>query len=155
MISGARPTQTPTESAGKVASPELAGGKPSTPPTTDTRPPTHSSDESRARPTEASSTANTNVPEAPVTKCIGRWRLELEDDPNKEFILQGIESGFKLIDDGISPDPSVCENYRSTTREFRDLVETQIEAEIRQGRYICTDIPPPIISALGAIPKNN
>jgi hypothetical protein len=88
-----------------------------------------------------------------VTSHLDRWRSELKDDPSRAFILEGIEFGFKLIDDGVSPPPTECDNYGSATREFRTQVEEQITAEIQQGRYIVCDDPPPIISALGAIPK--
>jgi hypothetical protein len=154
ISNGACPLSAP-ESAGKSASPEATGAARVLPPHAGTRPSTQGRDELRARPTEACFAANIDVPKAPVTLCIDRWREELKDDPNREFILSGIESGFKLIDDDASPVPSECDNYKSTAREFQAQVEAQIADEIRQGRYIRTDEPPPIISALGAIPKKN
>ena len=48
------------------------------------------------------------------------------------------------------------DNYTSATAEnVRAQVETQILAEIQNGRYRIVDKKPPIVSALGAIPKKD
>jgi hypothetical protein len=99
--------------------------------------------------------ANPIVPQAPVTRCLDRWRSELLDDPDRDFILEGIEFGFKLVDEQTAPPPTSCDNYSSATRDFKTQVEKQITAEIDQGRYIVCEKPPKITSALGAIPKTN
>jgi len=83
------------------------------------------------------------------------WKLLLpQDDPKREFILEGVAKGFKLSDlDKKDPDrPVLMKNYFSTFK-YRHAVESQILDEIAEGRYILCKDPPKIISAMGAIPK--
>ena len=49
-----------------------------------------------------------------------------------------------------------CNNYKSATcQENRPAVENQLHEEIVKGRYLVTLSKPTIVSALGAIPKDN
>jgi hypothetical protein len=95
------------------------------------------------------------VPVPNITKCIETWEKELANDIDREFILTGIKEGFKLIDPEAKPAPSNTTNYKSASVTNKDAAEKQIYEEIRYGRYIIADRPPPIISSLGAIPKKN
>jgi hypothetical protein len=96
---------------------------------------------------------DSEVPASPLTACLEVWREELMNDFDAEFILEGIAVGFTLIDIDSEPLSTTCENYKSTQQELKPLVEKQIIDEITKGRYIVTADPPPVISALGAIPK--
>ena len=87
------------------------------------------------------------------------WEDELPvSDPHRAWLLSGIWDGFHVVD---LPDSSVVaevdiENYRSATcQEHRAQVEQQIIEELENGRYVVTNEKPPIVSALGAIPKRN
>jgi hypothetical protein len=86
--------------------------------------------------------SRTSVPVAKITNCIGVWEKELKDDPDKEFILDGIRNGFRLIDQEAKPVPSNTKNYKSATSENKDAAEKQIYEEIRKGRYIISETPP-------------
>ena len=74
---------------------------------------------------------------------------------DRDFLLDGVSNGFRLIDVDSVPVSTECDNYRSTLLVNKDLVENQIKTEIDNGRYIVTQRKPSVISALGAIPKSN
>ena len=94
----------------------------------------------------------------PLLICYDTWATELEGDPDRDYILDGIKNGFALIDtDSQLPSESVeTENYRSATSPtVRDKVERQIIEELAEGNYSFTDTKPLITSAIGAIPKTD
>jgi len=48
-----------------------------------------------------------------------------------------------------------CKNYKSATnKDVKDKVEAQIIHELREGNYKISSAKPPIVSAIGAIPKD-
>ena len=88
-------------------------------------------------------------------KC-SLWQSELENDPDKSFLLQGIKEGFRITDGDCQFKEAEMNNYRSATAdEFSDKVQDQILTEIKEGHYVYSDKKPTIVSALGAIPKPN
>ena len=97
-------------------------------------------DDKREKTTEWLNTAP--VPKSPVTECILVWEKELVDDPDKDFILDGLKNGFKLIDKGATADPSCTKNYKSAYITNKDETEQQIQNEIQKGRYIISETPP-------------
>ncbi len=85
----------------------------------------------------------------------GVWSRELQGDIDKEFLLNGIQYGFHIMDPPSVLPTAVCKNYSSATDiSVGHLVEEQIQVEIVEGRYIVSKEKPTIISALGAIPKD-
>ena len=102
----------------------------------------------------ASPTAEaTSTPFSP-TLNITAWQHELINDPDCDFILDGIKFGFKIIEPPDMDGNIEMNNYKST-REHATLVEAEIQKEIMEGRYIVTPGKPKIVSALGAIPKSD
>ena len=82
------------------------------------------------------------------------WKTELCDDFHQNYLLNGIEHGFDLVDNDITPIPVECPNYLSATDPtVKDKVERQILTEIEQGHYTIVNKRPVIVSAMGAIPK--
>lgn len=83
------------------------------------------------------------------------WRLELKEDHDKEFILNGITNGFSLIDcDASQLPPAEVPNHKSATNSWNRLkVENRIKAEIEDGNYFVSVSKPRIVSALAAIEK--
>ncbi len=77
-----------------------------------------------------------------------------EDDVDRNFILEGIRDGFKLVEtrevDIISVE---SKNHRSSFQN-RELAEKQIKEEIELGNYGIAETKPTIVSAFGAIPKS-
>jgi len=82
------------------------------------------------------------------------WKRELSDSQEDTFLLQGIQEGFNITNIKKDITPVRMENYKSTL-ENREAVEKQILTEIDEGRYVVVDSPPTIVSALGAIPKDD
>lgn len=84
------------------------------------------------------------------------WELELVNDPDKEFLMQGISHGFRITNEGSNFEPAIQDNYKSATNSnHRHLVEEQIKHELLHGHYQLSGGPATIVSALGAIPKPN
>lgn len=82
------------------------------------------------------------------------WQEELKGDDDEEFLLNGIEHGFDIIDPSVGIQQAYTKNYHSATCPKNKLkVEQQIKKEISEGRYIITEDKPVLISALGAIAK--
>ena len=78
----------------------------------------------------------------------------MDNDPDKDFLLQGIAEGFRLTDEHSVFQPAFQNNYTSATgRTNRVQVESQIQYELSHGHYKLCNSPPIIISALWAIPK--
>ena len=82
------------------------------------------------------------------------WEEQLQADPDKDFLLNGIVNGFQVVKPNIMAKSVYCNNYKSATSSpNRAKVEKQIMEEIRLNRYVICNEPPVIVSALGAIPK--
>ena len=88
----------------------------------------------------------------PKSLNIAAWHQELSNDPDREFLLNGISNGFKIVDSGSDVSSVDIDNYSSALAQ-KEEVEKQILEEIREGRYVITDTKPTVISALGALPK--
>lgn len=84
------------------------------------------------------------------------WKEILDGDFDKEFILDGVENGFIVVD---SVDISVdvhCKNYKSVLNDSVKLVaEKQIKHELDVQNYVICDRKPKIVSSLGAIVKDS
>ena len=86
---------------------------------------------------------------------LSAWEEELENDRDKEFILNGIRNGFDIID----PCPSItsvsCPNHPSArpSSPLYDKACEQVLREIECGNYVLCDKPPQIVSPMAAIPK--
>ena len=92
-----------------------------------------------------------------MPKCLNvpAWERELQGDVDADFILEGVRYGFHIVDASHPPMTARMRNYSSATNAAaKPLVEAQIRDELAEGRYRVASEPPPIISALGAIPKS-
>ena len=82
------------------------------------------------------------------------WTKELEDNQDKEFLLDRPRNGFQLIPADATLQPAEMDNYKSATHStIMDKVEQTLLEEIREGNYIVTDTKPTIVSVLEAILK--
>ena len=88
-----------------------------------------------------------------VTTCIDAWNLELTDDLDRDYLLDGLTEGFNIIDSDLMPHSMKRSNYKSTAGVNKAKVETRIREEIEKGNYVVCDMKPRVCSALGAIPK--
>ncbi|KAL9977192.1 hypothetical protein ACROYT_G014570 [Oculina patagonica] len=82
------------------------------------------------------------------------WIRNLGNDPDRNFIIDGLTNGFEIIPSETVLEKAETSNYKSATAgQFRYKVEKQIREEISKGNYVVTQAKPTIVSALGAIPK--
>lgn len=83
------------------------------------------------------------------------WREELGDDPDRDFILDGVRHGFDIIDPGCTLARVEVPNHPSASpsNPMYHKVSEQVFNEIANGNYVEVDNPPTIVSPLGAIPK--
>lgn len=82
--------------------------------------------------------------------------LDLPED-RREFIMSGVERGFRITNFCISEnEPVEVPNY-SSVQQYQSMMESQIAKEVKLGRYrICpSGYKPRIVSALGALPKSS
>ena len=79
----------------------------------------------------------------------------MEDDPDREFILNGIKNGFDIVDSESDISDVVCPNHPSARpgSPLYQKASTQVQMEIECGNYRICDTPPTIISPMAAIPK--
>ena len=79
----------------------------------------------------------------------------MRDDPDRDFILNGLRKGFNIIDTDAVPSPVQCENHSSARPGSRlyGKATDQILREIRMGHYQVVHEPPEIIIPIGVLPK--
>jgi hypothetical protein len=82
------------------------------------------------------------------------WERELADDPDRDYLLDGIRHGFRIVDPGSQPEPCHVTNSKSALRHS-DKVEQELIKEIKEGRYEVVDYKPTIVSGLAAIEKTD
>lgn len=82
------------------------------------------------------------------------WEKELSYSDGDQALLKGIKEGFTVTNITKEIEKVHVQNHKSA-REHRDAVERQIMKELEESRYVLVDSPPTVISALGAIPKDD
>lgn len=76
------------------------------------------------------------------------------NDPDRDFIINGAKSGFRITNLDSTGAGAYHKNHRSAlSEENRREVEKQIQKEISNGRYIKVSDGPKIVSGLAAISK--
>ena len=83
------------------------------------------------------------------------WEQELNDDPDKEFLLNGISNGFDIIDEDSDISPVLCANHPSArpSSPLYAKASAQVLNEIECGNYVICDSAPDVVSPMAAIPK--
>jgi hypothetical protein len=93
-----------------------------------------------------------------LSEHLHAWQALLADDPDREFLLDGIENGFRLEDEDASEPPPhpLPKNYRSAMNpNTRSQLEKQLREGMLEGHYQRQDSPPAACSPITAIPKPN
>ena len=82
------------------------------------------------------------------------WRVELTNDPDSTFLLQGLTKGFDLVNNDAILEPVEVGNHPSASPGSKDyeLVKQHILSEI-SGNYLICDNKPDLVSPLRAAPK--
>ena len=81
--------------------------------------------------------------------------IELQDDPDKDFLLAGITDGFDIVNSDALVVPVEVKNHppASPGSTCYESVNKQVLLEISEGNYVICDSKPYLISPLAAIPK--
>ena len=81
------------------------------------------------------------------------WAEELGDDPDRDFILSGIQHGFDIVDTSATPVPVDRPNNQSARlgAPLYKLATQQVLTEIRQGNYQVCDVKPPVVSPFSVL----
>ena len=86
------------------------------------------------------------------------WPTELSQDPDMEFILNGVQHGFHLL----PPDSIVAHAFMQNNKSLlrpgtKDQIEAQLVKGLQQDHFAVADQShiPTIINALGAVPKKD
>ena len=79
----------------------------------------------------------------------------MQDDIDRQFILDDLKNGFDIIHKNADPKPVLCENHRSAQPGSPLYTEAtkQMLHEIGMGNYEVVSEPLDIISSLGVIEK--
>jgi hypothetical protein len=85
------------------------------------------------------------------------WAELLQDDIDRDFIMNGVTFGFDIIDPNADPLRAEMDNHPSASpsNPLYDLVSKQVNHEICCGNYVPSKSVPVIVSPLGAIPKSD
>jgi len=83
---------------------------------------------------------------------VASWESQLENDPDREFLMDGIRSGFKVVDEVVDVVRVESKNF-TYPRTLQVKIEKQIQEELSNGRYVITKEKPHICSPLMAIEK--
>ena len=91
-----------------------------------------------------------------ISAKYNNWLVELKDDPDKEFLLDGIKHGFRIssIKDQSNVRKVETPNHTSAIK-YKDLVEVELKEQLALGNYIKSTVPSHIVSPIGAIPKSD
>jgi len=84
------------------------------------------------------------------------WIINLDKDPDKEFLINGLKNGFTLIDTNAEDIAPVTSCNHKSALILKDKVEARLLEEIEDGNYVKTD-PNKVrlISPLAAIEKSD
>lgn len=86
------------------------------------------------------------------------WKQELASDQDRDFILDGLRYGFKLIPES---NPSFINDYESdnyssaTCPEFKPDMGRLFSQELTLGRISQVDIKPRCVHPMGRVPKED
>lgn len=81
------------------------------------------------------------------------WQSELANDKDRQFLLDGIEHGFRITEPRSEKKVVEQRNHKSAL-EYKTAVERELVDQINKGHYIVAAKKPTITSALAAIPKD-
>lgn len=87
------------------------------------------------------------------------WLHELSfehDQHLRDYLIQGITDGFKILDENVEISEYECHNYKSASQgEAHAFITELIQKEIAEGKYIKSHSKPHNVHAIGAVPKKD
>lgn len=90
-----------------------------------------------------------------MTNSFEKWRneLQLNNDFDTEYILNGVKEGFDILDGNFPTFSSFYDNYVSARGDMNAKVSECMVKEVKLGNYVECSKCPQIVSGLGAVPK--
>ena len=99
---------------------------------------------------------NDNKIHSKITDRLSTWEKELKDDPDSKYLLNGVATGFDILEGKNPKFEAEMANYRSVTNPTsRVKAEAHISHELNVGNYKIVQSKPQVISSLGAVPKQD
>ncbi len=87
---------------------------------------------------------------------VTKWSIELQDDVDRSYLMDGIANGFSIVDTEIVGKKVDTNNHMSCmTSNNKPKVEQLLRSEIINGHYVPVKIKPDICSPLAAIEKSD
>lgn len=89
-----------------------------------------------------------------LTQCFAQWQQELQHDVDKDFLLNGIASGFPLVSDISTVQAADCRNYKSALHpNTKPLLEELFLQELNLGRISESCVKPLRVNSIGSVAK--
>ena len=83
-----------------------------------------------------------------------QWKIELKDDFDRDFIIEGLSSGFPLVDTQPQLIPACKSKNHFSAHQFRERVEDRLKEEMEDGNYkICNENQVTLVSPLSVVQK--
>ena len=84
------------------------------------------------------------------------WDAELVGDCDRDFLLDGVTHGFRLVDHGAVIESYACENYKSALQAAaKAKMDQLIQQEVALGMLKPVPHPPHCVHAIGCILKDS
>ena len=86
------------------------------------------------------------------------WATELSNDPDMEFVPDGVKNGFQLLPPDSMVSHAFTHNNKSALQPgAKDQIEAQLVKGLQEDHFSVADKSdmPLIINALGAVPKKD
>ena len=85
------------------------------------------------------------------------WDVFLGDDPDREYLMDGIVNGFSIVDTPVSDIPcyETCNYLSAENEKAKPKLDKLLKDEISSGKISKCNKKPRCIHAYGAVPKKN
>ena len=93
---------------------------------------------------------------SPLHRCTWKEMLLYGDgDPDALFLLDGVTTGFKLVNPAANVQGYFSSNYYSASVSSKEEVDEIIQSELSQGKFTITSEKPVCVHAIGGVPKSS
>ncbi len=87
---------------------------------------------------------------------VEKWSNELNNDVDRDYLLDGIQYGFSIVDrEDVVQKVDTANHSSCMTAKNKQRVEQMLRSEIANERYVPVDIKPDICSPLAALDKSD
>ena len=76
------------------------------------------------------------MPTHATSKALPIWEIELENDFDKTFILDGLKHGFPLVDVEAATIEHTSSTNHTSAKHFQEKVDLRLREEMEDGNYV-------------------